>query len=306
MIGPVVLARPAAVSVLATALWLVLATPPQDAGATPSSSASSVNTAHSEATTSQSSTAQAPTSQAPTANLAKAFAAQGIHLDVEHGLCAIHATVDIREDLLEYLVVNPRGAAHESTFVTGVVPSQLNVALLALGVKPGHNASWSLRDPAPTPEEMHAGTSAYVVKPPEGDGFYIYAAWKSGGESFLYRVEDLLLDRATGQTMRRHKWVYLGSRLVHPRDTDAQEAFAADLEGNIVNIALFEQGNTLVTAALQECLTQTIWMTNFWLVPPRDSDVEIIFSRERLASLPADLELGLPVVAAQPPAGTGR
>lgn len=240
--------------------------------------------------------AQPAAAQAPAADLAKAFATQGIHLDVQHGLCAIRATVDIREDLLEYLLVNPRGAAHESTFVTGVMPSQLNVALLALGVKPGANASWSLRDPPPTPDEMHAGTSAYVVKPPAGDGFYIYAAWKEDGEAYLYRVEDLLLDRATGQTMRRHKWVYLGSRLVRPRQNAAQEEFAADLEGNLVNIAFFEQGNTLMTAALPECLTQTIWMTNYWIVPPRESEVEIVFSRERLAALPPDLEQSLPVV----------
>jgi len=118
----------------------------------------------------------------------------------------------------------------------------------------------------------------------------------------------LLLDRATGQTMRRHKWVYLGSRLVHPRENEAQEAFAADLEGNLVNIAFFEQGNTLLTSALPECLTQTIWMTNFWLVPPRESQVQIVFARERLAALPPDLEKDLPVVAAEPaaPAGSGR
>src|SRR4051812_27810 len=211
MIGPVVWTRPVAMLLLVAALMRV-STLPQDSVLAVAAGA------------------QASNAQTPTADLAKAFAAQGIHLDVEHGLCAIRATVDIREDLLEYLLVNPRGAAHESSFVTGVLPSQLNVALLALGVKPGRNASWSLRDPPPTPEEMHAGTSAYVVKPPEGDGFYLYAAWNSGGESYLYRVEDLLLDRATGQTMRRHKWVYLGSRLVRSRDNDAQESFAADLE----------------------------------------------------------------------------
>ncbi len=293
-------ARPAMLIALTSALSLVLTAASQDT----SSHATSNTASPSEVTAG----AQSPTKDGgtPAAGLAKAFAAQGIHLDLEHGLCAIRASVDIREDLLEYLIVNPRGAAHESTFVTGVLPSQLNVALLALGVKPGRNASWSLRDPAPTPEEMHAGTSAYVVKPPEGDGFYVYAAWKSGAETFLYRVEDLLLDRATGQTMRRHKWVYLGSRLVRARESDAQEAFAADLEGNLINIAFFEQGNTLLTAALPECLTQTIWMTNFWIVPPRESEVEIVFSKERLATLPADLEQSLPVLAPEPPPGNGR
>jgi hypothetical protein len=96
--------------------------------------------------------------------------------------------------------------------------------------------------------------------------------------------------------MRRHKWVFLGSRLVKPREGDAQEAFAADLEGNLINVALFEQGNTLLTAALPECLEQTIWMTNFWLVPPRDAHVELVFSKERLVTLPKDLEKDLPVV----------
>lgn len=238
--------------------------------------------------------------------LQKLFATQGIHLDLEHGTCTIPANVLVREDLLEYVLVNPHGQAHESMFVTHTVPSTLNVALLALGVKPGANASWALRDPPPTPEQVKNGENAYEVKAPAGDGFYFYAAWKAGGETYLYRVEDLLLDRSTGRSMRRHKWVYLGSRLVKPREDKNDEAFAADLEGNLVNVALFEQGNTLLTAALPECLKQTIWMTNFWLVPPRETQVELIFSRERLATLPAEIEARLPSVPVEAPAKDAR
>src|SRR5438552_5110248 len=207
----------------------------------------------------------------PGAQLVDAFAKQGIHLDLERRLVSISAVVDIRGDLLEYLLVNPRGAAHESTFVTNVVPSQLNTALLALGVQPGKNADWVRKDPPPTPDEIKNGVPAYEVKPPEGDGFFLYAAWKSEGETYLYRVEDLLLDLSTGASMRRHRWVYLGSRLVRPREEpgqkSAQELFAADVEGNLVNISFFEQGNTLLTGALPQCLSQTIWQTNAWLVP---------------------------------------
>lgn len=240
------------------------------------------------------------------AELQKAFAAQGIHVDLERGLCTFPATVLVREDLLEYVLVNPQGQAHESMFLTNVVPSSLNVALLAMGVTPGSNARWVKRDPPPTPEEIKNGDSGYQVVPPEGDGFYFYAAWKQGGETYLYRVEDLLLDRSTGQAMKRHKWVYLGSRMVRARPDKPDEAFAADLEGNLVNVALFEQGNTLLTAALPECLKQTIWMTNFWLVPPRDSAVELVLSRERLNSLPADVDARLPVVPVPPPDKDGR
>lgn len=240
------------------------------------------------------------------AELTKAFAAQGIHLDVEKGIVTIPATVLVREDLLEYVLVNPSGQAHESMFVTDVVPSVMNVALLALGLKPGKNAAWVLRDPKPTEAETRDGVSPYVVVPPSGDGVYFYAAWKQDGETYFYRVEDLLLDRSTGQTMRRHKWVYLGSRMVKPRSDKNDEAFAADLEGNLINVALFEQGNTLFTAGLLECLKQTVWMTNFWLVPPRDSKVELVFSREKLVTLPADIEARLPNVVIEPPVQDAR
>lgn len=244
------------------------------------------------------------------AELQKAFAAQGIHVDLERGLCTFPALVHVREDLLEYLIVNPHGQEHESMFLTDVVPSTLNVALLALGAVPGRNARLEKRDPPPTPEQVRNGDSGYEVRAPEGDGFYLYAAWKTEGETYLYRVEDLVLDRSTGQSMRRHKWVYLGSRMVVTRSdapggkdpaTPPGEAFAADMEGNLVNVALFEEGNTLITAALPECLKQTIWMTNFWIVPPRDTPVEIVFSRERLTNLPADVEARLPSVPAPKP-----
>ena len=94
--------------------------------------------------------------------------------------------------------------------------------------------------------------------------------------------------------MRRHRWVFLGSRMVQPRpDGDADEVFAADLEGNLINIAFFEQGNTLLTAALPECVEQTIWHPNCWLLPERGSPVELVFARERLITCPPDVEARL-------------
>ena len=97
----------------------------------------------------------------------------------------------------------------------------------------------------------------------------------------------------TGQAMRRHRWVYLGSRWARLRK-DGEEVFAARVEGNLVNLAFFEQGNTLLSAALPECLKQTIWLPNAWLLPERGSEVELVFARERLAAPPPELEARLP------------
>lgn len=235
--------------------------------------------------------------------VAAVFAAQKIHLDLEAKLVSIPAEVCIREDLLEYLLVNPHGAVHESLFVTPVGARELNTALLLLGAKPGENATWIKRDPAPTLEEMRAGAKAWDVAPPKGDGFFLYAAWKVEDDTYFFRVEDLICDRSTGASMRRHSWVYLGSRWVKVRGEKGDEqGFAAELEGNLVNLALFEQGNTLATASLPECVQQTIWMPNGWLVPERHSQLELIFSRERLDAVPKSIADRLPVVEpAKPP-----
>jgi len=234
-------------------------------------------------------------------DLEKAFLPHGIHLDLAHSICSIPVTIGVRDDLLEYLLVNPQGAAHESLFVTDVVPSRLNAALLALGVTPGKNAAWKRREPAPTPEELKQGVLPYEVEPPSGDGFLLYVAWREGADTYFYRVDDLLRNLETGRSLARHRWVYLGSRMVRFRGQDEREVYAADVEGNLVNLAFFEQGNTLITAARPECLKQTIWLANGWLLPGRGSPVELFFAREPLASLPAGVEERLPRVPEEEP-----
>lgn len=233
------------------------------------------------------------------AQLQEAFARGGIHLDYEAGVCAIGAQVAIRDELLEYLLSLAYGAAHESMFVTEVEAEGLNAALLTLGVQPGRNAMWAPKVPAPTEEELRAGASAHDVTLPTGDGFYLYAAWTEGDESYLYRIEDLLRDLGRGRTMQRHRWVYLGSRMTE-RGPDHEVVFAATAEGNLINVAFFSQGYTLLTPALDSCVEQTIWLPNAWLLPEMHSPVLFVFSRERLTSLPPSMAARVPVVEPQP------
>lgn len=223
------------------------------------------------------------------AALEKAFQEQGLELSLAGGWCAIPAAVCIREDLLEYVLVAPFGAAHESLFQTDVRASVLNTALLALGAEAGRNASWVERDPPPSEEELARGAFPYVVEPPTGTGFYMHAAWREEGELYFFRVEDLLGNLRTGRSMRRHAWSYLGSRMVKPKPSSEEEALAADLEGNLVNLSFFRAGNTLLTGAIDDCVFQTIWLPNAYLLPERDTRVTLILSREPLDRLPEQL-----------------
>lgn len=209
---------------------------------------------------------------------------QGVRLDSRRGVVSIPAQVAVPDELLEYLLVGPAGASHESIFVTPVSASVLNVALLSLGVEPGANASWSPKEPPPTTEEVREGVSPYDVRVPTGDGLYLYAAWRAGEELYFFRVEDLIRNLLRGHSMRRHPWVYLGSRMVG--DGQGDEGFAADIYQNLICISFFSEGYTLATGALEDCLEQTIWMANAWLLPDPGAEVLFLLSRQPLAGLP--------------------
>ncbi len=236
------------------------------------------------------------------AALEKALLDQGVHFKAQAGVCAISARVLVREDALEYLLVNRAGNAHESLFVTDVQASQLNVGLLALGVQPGRNAVWTAKDPPPTREEMLAGAQPYDVKPPEGEGFLLYVAWKEGEELYFYRVDDLIKNLSTARSMQRHAWVYLGSRTRKTRDEPPREVFAADVEGNLINVCYFEAGTTLITGSLPDCLLQNIWAPNAPLLPPQGAEVLVLFSRKRLETCPQELRAVLPQFRSEPEA----
>ncbi len=226
--------------------------------------------------------------------LEKALREQGVFFRAQPAVCAVRAQVLVREDALEYLLVSRAGNVHESLFVTEVQASQLNVGLLALGVQPGRNAVWTLREPVPTREEMLAGAQPYDVQSPQGDGLMLYVAWKEGEELYFYRVEDLIRNLSTGRSMQRHPWVYIGSRTRKARGEPPREVFAADIEGNLINVCFFEAGTTLITGSLPDCLLQNIWSPNSSLLPPQGSEALLIFSRSRLETCPQELRDELP------------
>lgn len=238
------------------------------------------------------------------------FLQAGIELSLEQKRVSIPARVVVRNELLEFLLVLPHGAMHESLLSTEVDVELLNAALLTLGVQTGKDADWAPKNPPPTEEERAAGVRPYDVVLPEGDTFYLYLGWQVEGEAYLYRVEDLLRNLRTQRSMRRHPWVYLGSKMVETRDG---EVFGAVAAGNLVNITFFKGGSTsLMTAGLLDCADQSIWLANAWLLPEMDSEVRLFFCREPMSQAAPGLigmlpEVGLPGAELPgDPGGSGR
>ncbi len=232
--------------------------------------------------------------------------AEGLELDLKAGWLLLPATVLVRDQLLEYLLVAPGGASHESLLQTRVQASLVHTAMTLLGFRPGNNAEWV---EVPTRAAQGSRLPSFEVLPPrnhpEGPELFLYVGWREGEETYFYRVEDLIADLERGRAMRRASWVYLGSRTVTVRDTDgAREAFAADVLGNLINISFFSEGVTLATAALPECVSQTIWTANPWLVPERGTAVGLVLSRAAIDAPGPDLVALLP--SAAEPDGEGE
>ena len=243
------------------------------------------------------------------AKLIAAFQEMGIILADDADALGFSARVEVLNELLEYLLTTPQGASHESMFLTDVSPDGLTAAMLALGVGQGDNVQYVAKDPPPTREEARNGVPTHEVIVPSGGETYLYAAWRESsgardattgefpGETLhFHRMEDLLLDLVRGRTMRRHPWVWLGSRMVQDRGNGGGEVLAAASTGNLVNVAFFSQGDTLVTAALPECTVQTGWRPNVWLLPDRGAEILFIMSTDELDGLPDGLRAAAPFV----------
>ncbi|HET6201246.1 MAG TPA: YdjY domain-containing protein [Planctomycetota bacterium] len=213
--------------------------------------------------------------------LLRTFAEKGIRLDAARGRIEIEGRMNRPHMPIEYLLASPRGATHESLFVTEASPSLLTAAIYVLGLERGKNVEYREKVPPPTEEEVRSGVSPYETIPPRGDGLFVYVEWSDGEEIRQYRAEDLVQNDRTGRALPRDPWIFLGSRFVRTAREDP-EVFAAEAEGNLVAVTYFGLGNQILTYPHPDAATQNAFSPNAPLLPDPGSKVRIVFSRQRL------------------------
>jgi hypothetical protein len=123
------------------------------------------------------------------------------------------ATVNLREETVEYAVVHKTGKTHESLFRTDARPLDLQVSLLLLGLKPTLTNAFGVDGKAP----------------PSGDKVWVEVAWTNQGARVFYPIEDLVLDRMSQTPLRRGAWIYHGSNF-------SEGMFTAQRDGSIISI----------------------------------------------------------------------
>jgi hypothetical protein len=205
------------------------------------------------------------------------LAENGVRIDFEKRTVTIDAVVNRPDQFLEYLLIHPRGKAHEALLVSEAKPSLLNAAFLALGLEPGENARTEELDPQPTIEEIEAGAPWFRVIPPTGPEIWITGRWvdEESGETRELAIEDFLIDVSTGLWVQGNRWHYIGGRIDAPYRGD-EPVFLADQQGNVISIPYMAPGNHLITMSHELCSDQENW----WIAkkcPPPGHPIEVVF-----------------------------
>ena len=216
--------------------------------------------------------------------LQKAFEKDGITVDVKSRRVDVKGVI-IRDKQsaqypIEYVVVSEGGNTHEALILIKAKPSNINAALLSIGLEPGKTVSYKKRDPPPTQEEVDSGRETlYEVVPPKGRAVYIYVKYNGWAERPIRFLEDLILDLRTGQPLERAGWVYVGSRFAEVLlGRDRVVKYMADMERNVVACYLTGFGNAIFDINSADGINDALFDANREETPPMGSKITLIFS----------------------------
>jgi hypothetical protein len=186
----------------------------------------------------------------------------GVRLDKKNGRVSFDATVNQVTGLVEYLLVNEKGKVHESLFATKVMPHDIHLGLLLIGLK---------EDPKPNVSEPlppSAIDSAYLHAAPKikGAPVRIMVTWTQDGKKQRVPAENWIFNLHTRQLMAPGPWTYNGSLV-------EDGAFVADQELSIVSV--ITDPTALVNNPREGYDDDEIWQIQDKAVPPMDTPVEI-------------------------------
>ena len=198
-----------------------------------------------------------------------------IRLDQKARTISLPATVNkANDDLLEYLLVTPDGARHESLLVSEVAPRDVHFAMLLLGAKGSGE-----KHPTELPPGQLSDEFLKKAPKPKGDTLSITVKWKTAdGSEKSASVEDWLLDPKTKKAVARGPWLYSGSMFF-------EGIFIAQQEGCFA--ALVINPNALINNPRKGNDSDEAWTPNTKAIPPVDTPLTLTITLEKIADEPS-------------------
>ena len=187
----------------------------------------------------------------------------------------IPAKVNMREGLLEYVLVHESGKVHESLFSTPVKPMELNVVLLLLNWKES-KAFFDFSQPD------RGGVPVKNAKNPPESLVEIHVAWKDkDGQEQTCRLENWLHQVEKKAKLTEEPWIYTGSMI------SADGVFQAEENGSI--LALYVDATALLNNPRDGNELDDVWI-NDPAVPEKGTPVTVIFKPAAAAAKKAGPE----------------
>ncbi len=169
-----------------------------------------------------------------------------VHLDKDKKEVYINGKVNMIDGMIELVACGPRGKLHESVLVLDIVPHELQVALLLLGME--------------SSRIVYNDDSTQVVG---GDEVEIFVSWDD--EKTVVTAGELFKNIETGKPPKT-KWIFLGSRVL-------DGLFVADKEESIVTT--YHDPYSIIDFAASGADNDELFVVNKDVVPPVGTPVKM-------------------------------
>jgi hypothetical protein len=157
---------------------------------------------------------------------------------------------------LEFFCVVNGTNEHESVLRSPVKPSQLHLALLMIGLKPG------------TPVHYDDATDKWFA--PQGPPLHIWIEYQKDGKTVRYPAYRCMRNVKTKKEMPPLTWIFTGSRIME------DGKYAADVTGYLVSVVNFDL-TVIDIPEIASSANETLeWEYNPKLVPKTGTPVTMI------------------------------
>ncbi len=193
----------------------------------------------------------------------------GIRLDREAGWVELDAKVANREpEWLELLACTPGSLDHESILEVHARPSHIHLALLLLGLEPGHPSRPAREGPNT------------VVVPPAGPEVRVSLHYEQDGKAFELPGNAWIIDRESGQRLPGDVWLFAGSVEM---SYEGKQHYLADHSGTVLTLVNFNDDLLARATEVTRDNDRRRYGPDTDAIPPMDWPVTI-----RLTPVPAD------------------
>ncbi|MDP4624173.1 MAG: YdjY domain-containing protein [Akkermansiaceae bacterium] len=175
------------------------------------------------------------------------------------------AVINLRDGLLEYLLVHTNGKVHESLFATDVSPTHLNVAFKLLR----YEAS---RELYRIPKEPGVLSPDFYEEPEKikaASRISISAEFEKDGETKTIPVHEWIRHETTAKSMLPTPWIYGGGEIY-------DNQFVPEQTGDIA--AIYITNGSLINYPGEDNFNDDVWTSLTERIPEEGTKVTLVFA----------------------------